>query len=62
MKCPFCENEMKIGKICSNAALWWKSEDGEHVSLNDEGIAGLMNGYRITAFRCEKCEIIIINN
>lgn len=62
MKCPYCKNEMIKGKICSNGVLWWKSETGDNVPLNDEGgFVGRINGSRITAFQCENCQKIIID-
>lgn len=62
MKCPICGEEMTQGKVCSNSALWWKQRAGENSRLNDEGgFLGSFNGDRITAFRCEKCEKIIID-
>lgn len=61
MKCPYCNGEMVEGKICSNSALWWKGNIGNNISLNDEsGFVGMINGYRITAFRCDNCKKIMI--
>lgn len=55
MKCPYCNSEMKEGKICSNSALWWKGDSGNNISLNDEsGIVGWINGFRVIAFRCDE--------
>lgn len=49
------------GKVCSSAALWWKSGPYEY-RLNDEGgILGRLNGDRITAYRCERCKKIMID-
>lgn len=61
MNCPFCGKEMIQGKVCSSAALWWKSGPYKY-RLNDEGgILGRLNGDRITAYRCERCKKIIID-
>lgn len=61
MNCPFCEKEMIQGKVCSSEALWWQSKKDKY-RLNDEGgILGRLNGDRITAYRCERCKIIIID-
>lgn len=61
MICPFCNKEMIKGKVCSNDALWWK-EGTVKKRLNDEGgIIGRLNGDRISAYRCDKCKKIIIN-
>lgn len=62
MKCPYCGKETEKGKVCSNDALWWKQEAGDHVCLNDEGfLTGRINGYRITAVQCKNCKKIIID-
>lgn len=62
MKCPFCGEKMKQGKVCSNDALWWRQEGMNGYRLNDEGrILGRINGDRISAFRCRKCKKIIID-
>ena len=64
MKCPYCNSEMYKGKVCSNGALWWKGEIGDDITitLNDEGeFVGRMNGYRVTAARCDNCKKIIID-
>lgn len=61
MDCPFCRQEMKQGKVCSSQTLWWK-EGQDKYRLNDEGdILGRLNGDRITAYRCERCKKIIID-
>lgn len=62
MNCPFCEAEMIQGKVCSRWALWWQSESHRH-RLNDEGgLVAKLNGYRVTAYRCEKCKKIIVDD
>ncbi|WP_329382200.1 PF20097 family protein [Anaerofustis sp. HA2171] len=61
MICPFCNKEMIKGKVCSNDALWW-AEAGIKTRLNDEGgIIGRLNGDRVSAYRCDKCKKIIID-
>lgn len=61
MNCPFCGKEMIQGKVCSSEALWWKCGLDQY-RLNDEGgIIGRLNGDRITAYRCEECKRIIID-
>lgn len=61
MNCPFCNKEMIKGKVCSNDTLWW-TESGIKTRLNDEGgIIGRLNGDRISAYRCNKCKKIIID-
>ena len=62
MNCPFCGAEMIQGKVCSRWALWWQSESHRH-RLNDEGgLVAKLNGYRVTAYRCEKCKKIIVDD
>ena len=62
MICPYCNSEMRKGKVCSDGGLWWKAEMGDNIPLNDEGVfVGRINGYRITAFQCENCQKIIID-
>ena len=61
LNCPSCGKEMMQGKVCSSEALWWQDRENKH-RLNDEGgILGRFNGDRITAYRCEKCKKIIID-
>lgn len=61
MNCPFCGQEMVPGKVCGSEALWWRGGQDNH-RLNDEGnILGKLNGDRITAYRCEGCKKIIID-
>lgn len=60
MKCPFCGVEMISGKVCSNGTLWWKQSAGDNISMNDEGWLWIVNGARISGYRCEKCKKIII--
>lgn len=53
---------MKAGKVCSDSALYWKepAEPSEH--LSDEGkYVSYMNGDRISAWKCDTCEIILIS-
>ena len=63
MKCPYCGNEMregKIGAIGSGAALEWK-ERGEAFRLNTEPkMVAVMNGDCTSGYRCEKCKKIIL--
>ena len=62
MNCPYCGNEMIQGKVCSNEALWWKQDAVDNICLNDEGsFLSKINGYRITAFKCDNCKKIIID-
>ena len=50
------------GKVCSRGALWWQSESHRH-RLNDEGgLVAKLNGYRVTAYRCEKNKKIIVDD
>lgn len=61
MNCPFCRREMILGKVCSSQALWWQRGQDKY-RLNEEvGILGRLNGDRITAYRCESCKKIIID-
>lgn len=61
MKCPFCRKEMIQGKVCSSETLWWQ-RGPDKFRLNDEGgILGRVNGDRITAYRCERCKKIIMD-
>lgn len=49
------------GKVCSSEALWWQNGPEKH-RLNDEGgMLGRLNGDRITAYRCEGCKKIVID-
>jgi hypothetical protein len=61
LNCPFCGKEMIQGKVCSSEALWWQNREDKH-RLNDEGgFLGRFNGDRITAYHCERCKKIIID-
>ena len=64
MKCPYCENEMISGKICSisrNSGLVWK-DSKEQIRLNDEPkLVARINGDRISGYICKNCNKIIID-
>lgn len=64
MKCPYCENEMISGKICSisrNSGLVWKDTE-EQIRLNDEPkLVARINGDRISGYICKNCNKIIID-
>lgn len=61
VNCPFCGKEMIQGKVCSSAALWWQNGP-DRCRLNDEsGLVARLNGDRITAYRCEECKKIIVD-
>lgn len=64
MKCPYCENEMISGKICSisrNSGLVWKDSE-EQIRLNDEPkLVARINGDRISGYICKNCNKIIID-
>ena len=50
------------GQSVQPGALWWQSESHRH-RLNDEGgLVAKLNGYRVTAYRCEKCKKIIVDD
>ena len=63
MKCPYCGNEMQEGKICvigGGAAMGWKDREASF-RLNDEPkMVAVINGDRISGYRCEKCRKIIV--
>ena len=64
MKCPYCENEMISGKICSisrNSGLVWKDTE-EQIRLNDEPkLVARINGDRISGYICKNCNKIIVD-
>ncbi len=64
MKCPYCENEMISGKICSisrNSGLVWK-DSKEQIRLNDEPkLVARINGDRISGYICKNCNKIIVD-
>lgn len=64
MKCPYCENEMISGKICSisrNSGLVWKDTE-EQIRLNDEPkLVAHINGDRISGYICKNCNKIIVD-
>lgn len=63
MTCPYCNNEMVVGKIRAVgrvAGLTWNDEK-EEFRLNDEPkFVAAMNGDRMTGYRCAMCKKIII--
>ena len=61
LNCPFCGKEMIQGKVCSNEALWWQNREDKHRLNDEDGFLGRFNGDRITAYRCERCKKIIID-
>lgn len=64
MKCPYCENEMISGKICSisrNSGLVWK-DSKEQIRLNDEPkLVARINGDRISGYIYKNCNKIIVD-
>lgn len=64
MKCPYCENQMISGKICSisrNSGLVWKDTE-EQIRLNDEPkLVARINGDRISGYICKNCNKIIVD-
>ena len=62
MNCPFCGAEMIQGKVCSRAALLWQSGPHRHRLNAEGGLVARLNGDRITAYRCEKCKKIIVDD
>lgn len=64
MKCPYCQNEMINGKICSlakNSGLIWKDSQ-EQIRLNDEPkFVALVNGDRMSGYICKDCNKIIVD-
>ena len=62
MNCPFCGAEMIQGKVCSRTALLWQSGPHRHRLNAEGGLVARLNGDRITAYRCEKCKKIIVDD
>ena len=50
------------GKVCSRAALLWQSGPHRHRLNAEGGLVARLNGDRITAYRCEKCKKIIVDD
>lgn len=64
MICPYCNEEMTLGKLMANRRIAW-SEDGhrKYALYEKEGeitLASSMNVAKIDAYRCANCRKLII--
>ena len=69
MKCPYCDEEMKLGYIqCRDGVIWDKKKRivAALPSFRSESFflgsgAGPLSGSSVLAYNCEKCKKIVID-